>query len=176
MLLGGDEFGRTQRGNNNAYCQDNETSWFDWKLAASPEGKGLMAFVARLAALRHRYRVLRSRNFLHGKDEPAPGVRDIEWFDFNGEIISEQAWNNGEERVLAVRRAALEDDGTIPILNLFLNPTAEAVRFRIPPPQLPTRILIDSAAPEAAERDTQGEEVGVEARSAVMTVSVHKAV
>jgi glycogen operon protein len=175
MLLGGDEFGRTQRGNNNAYCQDNELSWLDWKLAESPDGKALTAFVTRLMELRRRYAVLRSRNFLHGKDEPAPGVLDIDWFDAKGEIISEQAWNSGEERILAVRRAATEEDGTIPILNLLLNPTADSVRFHLRAPRLATRILIDSAAPEAPERDLEGEEVEVAARSAVLTVSVHKA-
>jgi len=175
MLLGGDEFGRTQRGNNNAYCQDNELSWLDWKLAESPDGRALTAFVTRLMELRRRYAVLRSRNFLHGKDEPAPGVLDIDWFDAKGEIISEQAWNSGEERILAVRRAAAEEDGTLPILNLLLNPTPDAVRFRLRAPRLATRILIDSAAPEAPERDLEGEEVEVAARSAVLTVSVDKA-
>src|SRR4051794_17816406 len=70
MLLGGDEFGRTQQGNNNAYCQDNEMSWFDWKLAESSEGRALIAYVARLVELRHQHPVLRCRHFLHGKDEP----------------------------------------------------------------------------------------------------------
>jgi glycogen operon protein len=93
--------------------------------------RALTAFVTRLMELRRRYAVLRSRNFLHGKDEPAPGVLDIDWFDAKGEIISEQAWNSGEERILAVRRAAAEEDGTIPILNLLLNPTPDAVRFRL---------------------------------------------
>jgi glycogen operon protein len=172
MLLGGDEFGRTQRGNSNAYCQDNEISWVDWQLAA--ENNVLTTFVARLIGIRRRFSVLRSRNFLHGKDEPAPGVRDIEWFDAKGEIIPEESWNNGEERILAVRRAAPQDDGTIPILNLLLNPTAEAMRFRLPPPPLPTRILIDSAAPDAAERDIEGNEIEVAGRSAVLTVSVYK--
>src|SRR5207302_2025943 len=74
MLLGGDEFGRTQRGNDNAYCQDNEISWFDWKQAGSPEGRMLGAFVARLIALRRQHPVLRSGRFLHGRHSPAPGV------------------------------------------------------------------------------------------------------
>jgi len=171
MLLGGDEFGRTQRGNNNAYCQDNEISWVDWDLAA--ENNVLVAFVARLIGIRRRYSVLRSRNFLHGKDEPAPGVRDIEWFNANGEIISEQSWNNGEERILAVRRAARENDGTISILTLLLNPTGDAVHFRLPPPGRPTRVLIDSAVPDAPERDVGSEEMEVHSRSAVMLMSVH---
>ena len=84
MLLGGDEFGRSQRGNNNAYCQDNEISWFDWQLAGSAEGRRLTAFVARLIALRRRHAVLRSPRFLHGQEELAPGVRDIAWFDASG--------------------------------------------------------------------------------------------
>src|SRR5204862_650917 len=72
MLLAGDEFGRTQGGNNNAYCQDNEISWLDWKQAATPEAQELTDFVVRLIALRHENPVLRSRHFLHGKDELAP--------------------------------------------------------------------------------------------------------
>ena len=90
MLLSGDEFGRTQQGNNNAYCQDNEISWLDWKKAETPEAQGLAAYVARLAQLRHENPVLRCRHFLHGKDEPAPGILDIAWFDTHGEIISSE--------------------------------------------------------------------------------------
>ncbi len=77
MLLGGDEFGRTQHGNNNAYCQDNETSWIDWSLVETPEGKSLAGFVGRVVALRHRNPVLRSPYFLHGREFPAEGVPDI---------------------------------------------------------------------------------------------------
>src|SRR3954466_1945654 len=69
MILGGDEFGHSQNGNNNAYCQDNETSWLSWEQANSPEGKVLTEFVGRLSALRHRYPVLRLGQYLHGKDE-----------------------------------------------------------------------------------------------------------
>jgi isoamylase len=174
LLLGGDEFGRTQKGNNNPYCQDNEVSWLDWKLAESTEGKALTAYVGRLAALRHQYPVLRCRHFLHGKDEPAPGVLDIQWFDVHGNVISDGSWNNGEERVLALRRASRNADGSVPILSLYLNPTAHEVRFRIPPPELPTRLLIDSGAPDAPERDITGDEIAVAARSAALTISVHK--
>jgi glycogen operon protein len=175
MLLGGDEFGRTQQGNNNPYCQDNEVSWFDWKLAESPEGQALTAYVGRLVQLRHQHPVLRCRHFLHGKDEPAPGVLDIQWFDTQGKAMSDGAWNNGEERVLALRRASRNDDGSVPILSLYLNPTANEVRFRIPPPKLPTRVLIDSSAPDAPERDIAGDEIAVAARSAALTISVQQA-
>ena len=94
MLLAGDEFGRTQNGNNNAYCQDNEMSWIDWTLAESDEGRLLTDFVARVIALRHEHPILRCASFLHGKDEPAPDVLDIAWFDEQGEVISAEAWNN----------------------------------------------------------------------------------
>src|SRR6185312_6255954 len=63
MLLAGDEFGRTQQGNNNAYCQDNEVSWLDWRMADSAEGAELSDYVARLIALRRDYPVLRHPQF-----------------------------------------------------------------------------------------------------------------
>src|SRR5205814_4283987 len=76
MLLGGDEFGRTQEGNNNAYCQDNTVSWFDWTLLASEDGAALARFVQRLVALRHAFP--RARMFLHGAEAIIPGIADIE--------------------------------------------------------------------------------------------------
>ena len=169
MLLGGDEFGRTQRGNNNAYCQDNETSWFDWRMAAAPEGRALIEFVARLIALRQEHSALRSRHFLHGRREPAPGVFDIGWFDENGESVSEPAWKNGELRLLVLRRASHNADGSVSILSLLLNPIAEDRYFRLAPPVLPGRVLIDSALPGALEREIFDNKVDVLGRSAVLT-------
>jgi|SRR5712691_9402122 len=175
MLLGGDEFGRTQRGNDNAYCQDNGISWFDWDQAASPDGRALTAFVARLIALRRKYPVLRSSHFVHGKQEPAPGVPDIAWFDERGEVISIEAWNNPEERVIALRRAGADADGAVSILTLCLNPSGEDRRFRLPPPLLPARAVIDSARPDLPERDAAANEVDVLARSAVLIAARHEA-
>jgi isoamylase len=172
MLLAGDEFGRTQRGNNNAYCQDNEISWLDWKQAESPEGQALTDFVARLIRIRHTNPVLRCRHFLHGKDEPAPGILDIAWFDTHGEIIPPESWNNPEKRLFAVRRAHTNGDGTVSVLTLFLNPSDKDRVFRLPTQNVPTRLLIDSAAPDQAESDVTGEEITVVARSAVLTKSV----
>jgi glycogen operon protein len=173
MLLSGDEFGRTQRGNSNAYCQDNEITWLDWKQAESPEGRRLAAYLGRLVELRHRHPVLRCRHFLHGKVEVAPDVLDIDWFDQNGEIISSEAWNNPEDRLFAVRRAARDDDGTVSILTLLLNPTGEDHRFRLRAPSLPTRVLLDSSEPDKAEYDLEGQEIVVSARSIVLTTSVY---
>jgi isoamylase len=174
MLLAGDEFGRTQNGNNNAYAQDNETSWIDWTLADSDEGRLLADFVARMIALRHEHPVLRCATFLHGKDQPAPNVLDIAWFDEQGEVISAEAWDNPAERTMALRRAAAAPDGSVPILTCFFNPTPEDRPFRLPPPQLPTTLLIDSADPGATERAVEGDIVPVKARSVVLTRSVHR--
>ena len=172
MLLAGDEFGRTQRGNNNAYCQDNEISWLDWKQAESPAGQKLTDFIARLIRIRHDNPVLRCRHFLHGKDEPAPGILDIAWFDTHGEIIPPESWNNPEKRLFAVRRASTNEGGTVSILTLFLNPSDKDRVFRLPTQKVPTRLLIDSATPGKAESDVVGEEITVVARSAVLTKSV----
>src|SRR5215470_686165 len=168
MLLGGDEFGRTQRGNDNAYSQDNEISWFDWKQANSPEGQALTAFVTRLIALRRDYPVLRSRRFLHSRHVMAPGIKDIAWFDERGESISPEAWNNPEQRVLTVRRAEETPGGAVDILTLCLNPSNEDRRFLLPPPTLPARVLIDSARPDVSEQPIAGNEIEVLARGAVL--------
>ncbi len=91
MLLGGDEFGRSQLGNNNAYCQDNDLSWFDWRLASSTAGRRLSAYVARLAAMRAQHPSLRHDRYLYGSDEIAPGLLDIEWFGLDGQPLSPDA-------------------------------------------------------------------------------------
>jgi isoamylase len=173
MLLSGDEFGRTQRGNNNAYCQDNEISWLDWKQAQSAEAQRLASYVAALVWLRHENPILRCRHFLHGQ-EIAPGILDIAWFDTHGDIIPPDSWNNPEKRLLAVRRASLEDDGTVAILTLFLNPSDQDRTFRRPAPDISARVLIDSAAPDQPERALEGNELVVAARSAVLTKGIHR--
>ena len=175
MLLAGDEIDRTQQGNSNAYCQDNEISWVDWSLAETDTGKALLAFVARLTSLRRQHPVLRWAKFLHGKDEPAPGIIDIAWFDEQGEIISPEAWNDPHRRTLALRRAERQDDG-IAILTCFFNPEAKDRVFKLPLPRLPTHVLMDSAQPAAPEWKLDGEALTVKARSVVLTRSIQPAV
>ncbi|HEX4114199.1 MAG TPA: glycogen debranching protein GlgX [Stellaceae bacterium] len=171
MLLAGDEFGRTQNGNNNAYCQDNEISWLDWAQAHAPEGEALTAFVARLIALRKKYSILRCRNYLYGKEEPIPGVLDIAWFDEHGAVISAEAWNNPDERCLVLRRSARNDDGSVVVATLLLNPTPDDHPFHLPEPHLPARVLIDSANAEVSEHDIEGVDVAVASRSAILLMS-----
>ncbi|MGE0714940.1 MAG: glycogen debranching protein GlgX [Alphaproteobacteria bacterium] len=171
MLLAGDEFGRTQGGNNNAYCQDNAVSWLDWEAASGPDATLLTAFVARAIGLRHRYPVLRCRYFLHGRGEPIPGVRDIEWFGADGGPIPPEAWNDPEERALVLLRAGIREDGPSDILTLAMNPGDEDRVFRLPDAALPARILLDTAAPETEERDLDGAELPVAAHAAVLLLT-----
>src|SRR3546814_17601378 len=77
MILSGDEIGRTQRGNNNAYCQDNEINWIDWGL--SEAGRRLFDFTARLTALRRRHPALRRDRFLFGIERSADGGQELAW-------------------------------------------------------------------------------------------------
>ena len=168
MLLAGDEFGRTQGGNNNAYCQDNAVSWLDWTQAASPDGVALSAYVARLIALRRDHPVLRHGGFLHGRLHPAPGIADIEWFDLSGATIPVDGWNDSEQRTLILRRAMRSPEGKVTILSLLLNPGDRDAEFRLPMPPLVHRALLDSAAPDAPDGPVAGDTVQVAPHSAVL--------
>ncbi|MGX1760147.1 glycogen debranching protein GlgX [Streptomyces lydicus] len=92
MLVAGDEMGRTQHGNNNAYCQDNETSWLDWSLLEDPEWRPLAGLAARLIALRRAHPVLRRRAFFSGRPHRQGGLRDLAWFTADGTEMTEQDW------------------------------------------------------------------------------------
>ncbi|HJT99287.1 MAG TPA: glycogen debranching protein GlgX, partial [Rhodanobacteraceae bacterium] len=113
MLLAGDEAGRTQQGNNNAYCQDNEISWYDWQLAVEPRARVLTGFVARLAGLRKRFVMLRSPRFHHGASVAGSNIADISWFDAAGAALEQDDWQDSAARALALRRAEASGDGAI---------------------------------------------------------------
>jgi glycogen operon protein len=168
MLLAGDEFCRTQHGNNNAYCQDNEISWIDWSMATSPGRIALTNYVAGLIALRRAYPVLRNPVFLHGREHPAPDIPDIAWFDQDGETISAESWNDPSQRTLVLRRAMTAPEGQVIILTMLLNPTDEFRHFRLPTPHVPARVLLDSALSELRERPCDGDAMSVEAHSVVL--------
>ncbi|MCC5035648.1 glycogen debranching protein GlgX [Streptomyces sp. WAC 00631] len=93
MLVAGDEMGRTQGGNNNAYCQDNETGWVDWSLPGLPEWRELRALTARLTALRRNHPVLRRRAFFSGRPQAPDGLRDLAWFTPEGREMAEADWH-----------------------------------------------------------------------------------
>ena len=174
MLLGGDEMGRTQGGNNNAYCQDNETSWVDWKLAQAPRNRAMRDFVARLLGVRRDWPVLRCDLFLHAVREIAPGLSDIAWFDERARALTPEAWNDAEARLLAVRRSCAAPLGAPHVADvslLLLNATAEDRIFALPAPVLPWRLLIDSGEPEAPEREIGGPSVTVGRHAAAILVA-----
>jgi isoamylase len=98
MLGGGDEIGRTQKGNNNAYCQDNEISWYDWEHA----DEDLLAFARRLIAFRHRHPVFCRRRWFQGRAIHGADVGDIGWFTPAGVEMSEEDWKAGFAKSLAV--------------------------------------------------------------------------
>jgi len=149
--VAGDEFGRTQGGNNNAYCQDNEISWLDWTQAKSAEGDALIDFTARLTALRRDYPMLRANNFLYGDDTPAEGLKDIEWWDERGVQLSPEDWENTNGRALVMRRAAQCPDGSVQVISLLLNASEGPLTFTMPPPaDVERTVLIDSAKPDQA--------------------------
>lgn len=101
MLSGGDEVGRTQKGNNNGYCQDNETTWFDWTL--SPTQKSLLDFVRELIRIRKSSPVLKKRNFFHGRRIRGSEIKDIAWFSPSGHEMTDDEWNSDFVRSLGVR-------------------------------------------------------------------------
>jgi glycogen operon protein len=152
MLLGGDEIARTQRGNNNAYCQDNDVSWFDWAALLSGDENAaslLYRFTARAIALRKAHPSLRSEQFLHGRLEVLPGIFDVAWFDEKAEALTMEAWSDIVAQLLALRRAAVEAD-TVDITLLLLNATHEDREFTMPNPEFSWEMKLDSALPDAA--------------------------
>ena len=139
MLLAGDEMGRTQDGNNNAYCQDNEISWVRWDL--TPDQRDLMRFVKYLIELfREQQPVLGRRLFFQGRPIRGGQVKDITWFEPNGREMSDKAWNASSMRGLGVRLLGTEiedtDERGDPIsgdtLFLMFNAHHEPIRFVLP--------------------------------------------
>jgi len=93
MFPAGDEVGRTQRGNNNAYCQDNEISWFDWSRLDNPEGRRLLEFTRHVIRIRHTHPVFRRPKFFQGRKIRGSDVKDVMWFDPDGTEMTDDEWN-----------------------------------------------------------------------------------
>ena len=125
MLTAGDEFGRTQRGNNNAYCQDNEISWVDWSL---DQNSPSVEFVRSLVRLRNADTAFRRERFFQGLADPRTGRKDVHWVLHDGTEISPDQWSDPD---LAGFGAAIAGETGNRYLLLF-NPTAAARRFVLP--------------------------------------------
>jgi isoamylase len=138
MLLGGDEFGRTQQGNNNAYCQDNELSWYDWSLVE--QNAALLEFTRGLIRFRKEHPLLRRRRFFDGVFAPGADIKDLTWFKPDGSEIMDAEWNDPEARTIGLRLAGeaidergpeggvIADDTLLMLLNAF----HEEVPFILP--------------------------------------------
>jgi glycogen operon protein len=146
MLLMGDELGHTQGGNNNAYAQDNETTWIDWQGGDAR----LAAFVARLAELRRAHPVLRQRRFLHAKARPADGLPDVIWRRSDGQVPRAEDWHDPAFRCLGLElRMAAEggEAGGGAIFAVF-NAGGETV-LRLPDTARRWELILDTSRPEA---------------------------
>ncbi|MEJ2455136.1 MAG: glycogen debranching protein GlgX [Candidatus Thiodiazotropha sp.] len=125
MLLAGDEVLNTQQGNNNSYCQDNELSWFDWRLV--DENADMLAFVRRMITLRKRHPSLRRRRFLRGETSDPTIKPDIVW---HGATLGSPLWDDREARVLAFTLAALEEDESD--LHVIMNMSDRTLEMEMP--------------------------------------------
>ena len=177
MICGGDEIGRTQQGNNNAYCQDNELSWYDWKLDRA--ARELMLFTQRLVGLRKKHPVLRRRRFFQGRRIHGSEVKDISWLRPDGQGMTDEDWNTGSVRSLMLRLAgdamsetdekgrAIVDDTLLILLNAQHTP----LPFTLPAhkPGVRWQQLLDTDARGASPKQVTvmkgGEQYEIEARS-----------
>jgi glycogen operon protein len=181
MIVAGDERGRTQGGNNNAYCQDNEISWIDW--SDRPESEFLCEFVAMLSELRREHPVFRRRRFFIGRPlRGSGGLDDLVWLQPDGQQMTDEDWEAGFAKTLGVflngqgipdpdpRGQRVTDDSFL----LFFNAHFEAVDATVPPQEYGESwmVQVDTHAPladTAQERTYKpGEAVEVEARSLIV--------
>lgn len=176
MILGGDELGRTQKGNNNAYCQDNEVSWFDWNL--DDNQKELLNFTRNLISFRKEHPVYRRKKFFQGR-KLFGSSKDITWLQSNGREMTEQAWN--ESRIHAIGMMLSGDamdefnqegvriaDDTFLVL---LNASPDSTVFRLPKVAEKWQIAIHSYDRELKEYEKivkGGAQFDLEGRSAIV--------
>jgi isoamylase len=156
MLLAGDEIGRSQNGNNNAYCQDNELSWVDWSL--DDDKHALLEFTRRLLAVRAAHPVFRRRDFFQGRPLFGSGVHDIVWLRPDGSEMGEHEWQQDHARALAMflsgdglnevdgRGRPVRDDSFV----LLFNADANSITFKLPAALRlgPGELLVDTSKPQ----------------------------
>jgi isoamylase len=176
MLVAGDERGRSQNGNNNAYCQDNEVSWLSWQL--TPEQRALFEYTKWLIRLRREHPALRRSKFFQGLDVAGTKLRDLLWFRVDGAPMGGDDWHrpagNSIQMFLAGRGIDDVDDDGRPLVDdnfLFLiNATEQELEFVLPvldSVQPPWRILVDTT--NDGRRDKlEGDRVKLVARSTLL--------
>ncbi|MYR10317.1 glycogen debranching protein GlgX, partial [Streptomyces sp. SID724] len=181
MLVAGDEMGRTQGGNNNAYCQDNETGWLDWSLLEEPAWRQLTELTARVLTLRRTHPVLRRRAFFSGRAQAPDGLRDLAWFARDGREMTEGDWyapaatlglylSGRDIPGRDARGEPVTDDSFLAVLHAG----AEPVAFELPGPPWADayELVLDTSREDQAQAPGTvlegGTEVAVPARSVLL--------
>jgi isoamylase len=136
MLLAGDEFARTQRGNTNAYCQDNEISWVHWNFDEAARAQ--IAFVGRLTALRRDYPILRRSRFLTGEYNAELDVKDVTWIDASGIEMREETWKDSSTHCFGMmidgraQPTGIRQKGSDATVLIVFNAHYDVVEFTLP--------------------------------------------
>jgi glycogen operon protein len=156
MMTAGDEFARTQNGNNNSYCQDNATNWIDWTLREKNDS--LVQFVRKLARLRHKLPILRRNIFLNGQWIEEQGFRDVTWFHPRGLQMSAADWQDGSLQSIAMllegraQTGGARQTGKEATLLMLINGSHQAVPFTLPDYESGSvwALQIDTSIPDEA--------------------------
>ena len=179
MLLGGDEFSRTQNGNNNAYCQDSEISWFDWRW--NDQQKRLFQFTRRLIEFRREHPIFRRPKFFQGKPVPGGEARDVMWFNPGGSEMSVEEWTSPWVRcvgMLASGDAAdIFDAQGEPVTDdtflLLINAHYEPIQFVLPGEEhLDWDLILDTSAEDGflkqPKKFSSGDDVDLAERACML--------
>ena len=158
MILAGDEFGRTQQGNNNAYCQDSEISWLDWD--TKEKGQALIRFAKKLTRLRHQYPMLHRTRFLTGGYNEELGVKDVTWINANGSEMQPGDWQDGNMKCFGMlmdgraQVTGIRKRGQDATLLMILSSFHDAVNFALPesPGGGGWELLLDTNVPDQEKR------------------------
>jgi isoamylase len=182
LICGGDELGRTQSGNNNAYCQDNEISWYHWDL--NKEQKLFLQFIKKIVHLRQSHPVFTRTKFFTGKKTGKSTAKDIAWISPKGRAMTQPKWNDPYARCIGLRLAGdgldEEDEQGNPItgktLLVLINAYHEKVPFLLPAHKKGTRweLLLDTSAPAARGIVRGGYEYPLEGRSLTVLCMISK--
>ena len=178
MLLAGDEYGRTQNGNNNAYCQDNEISWLNWDV--EDKGKALVRFVRKLTNLRAKYPILHRSRFLTGEYDEELEVKDLTWINASGSEMTGEEWSDTNMKCFGMlmdgraRPTGVRQRGAEATMLLVLNSHHDVVEFALPEYDGggEWQLLIDTNLGEAAPdyRGKAGDKYGVTGRSVALYI------